>query len=106
MGRNVFEDIGFSPEEAAVLKLKADLNTKIVKAAGGYTQKALQRKLGTSQPRISDLLRGKIAKFSLDTLAAYAELLGLHVEIKTSGPRKQVRTRGAAAGVSNFVLQR
>ncbi len=66
MSQKLFEDLGFSPQEAAALKLKADLNTKIVKAAAGYTQQELQSKLGTSQPRVSDLLRGKMAKFSLD----------------------------------------
>ncbi len=99
MSQKLFEDLGFSPQEAAALKLKADLNTKIVKAAAGYTQRELQNKLRTSQPRVSDLLRGKMAKFSLDTLVVYAELLGLRTEIKTTGLRKNARTRGAAAGL-------
>jgi predicted XRE-type DNA-binding protein len=102
MSQKLFEDLGFSPQEAAALKLMADINTKIVKAAAGYTQQELQNKLGTSQPRVSDLLRGKMAKFSLDTLVVYAELLGLRTEIRTSGPKKQARTRGAAAG-AHFV---
>jgi predicted XRE-type DNA-binding protein len=99
MSQKLFEDLGFSPAEAAVLKLKADLNTRIVKAAARYTQQELQNKLGTSQPTVSDLLRGKMAKFSLDTLVLYAELLGLRTEIKTTEAKKQSRTRGAAAGV-------
>jgi predicted XRE-type DNA-binding protein len=99
MSYKLFDDLGFSPQEAATLKLKADLNTKIVKAAAGYTQHELQNKLGTSQPRVSDLLRGKMSKFSLDTLVMYADLLGLRTEIKTTRPRRQARTRGASAGV-------
>jgi predicted XRE-type DNA-binding protein len=91
MSQKLFEDLGFSPQEAAALKLKADLNTRIVKAATGYTQQELQNKLGTSQPRVSDLLRGKISKFSLDTLVVYAELLGLRTEIRTTQPKKYVR---------------
>lgn len=59
MSQKLFEDLGFSPQEAAALKLKADLNTRIVKAAAGYTQQELRKRLGTSQPRVSDLLRGK-----------------------------------------------
>jgi predicted XRE-type DNA-binding protein len=98
MSHKLFEDLGFSPQEAAALKLKADLNTRIVKAAAGYTQQELRNKLGTSQPRVSDLLRGKMAKFSLDTLVVYAELLGLRTEIKATAVRKDSRTRGAAAG--------
>jgi hypothetical protein len=39
-----------------------------------------------------------MAKFSLDTLVLYAELLGLRTEIKTTEAKKQGRTRGAAAG--------
>jgi predicted XRE-type DNA-binding protein len=98
MSQKLFEDLGFSPQEAAALKLKADLNTRIVKAAAGYTQQELLHKLGTSQPRVSDLLRGKMAKFSLDTLVVYAELLGLRTEIKTTEVKKHARSRGAAAG--------
>ncbi|MGA2022396.1 MAG: XRE family transcriptional regulator [Candidatus Sulfotelmatobacter sp.] len=96
MSQKLFEDLGFSPQEAAALKLKADLNTRIVKAAAGYTQQELRDMLGTSQPRVSDLLRGKMSKFSLDTLVVYAELLGLRTEIKTT--KRQARTRGVAAG--------
>jgi predicted XRE-type DNA-binding protein len=100
MAQNLFEEIGFSPAEAAALKLKADLNTRIVKAASRYTQQELQNVLGTSQPRVSDLLRGKMAKFSLDTLVLYAELLGLRTEIKTTETKRHSRTRGNAVGVS------
>jgi predicted XRE-type DNA-binding protein len=87
MSSELFEDIGFSSAQAAALKLKADLNTKIAKAAAGYTQQQLQARLGTSQPRVSDLLRGKMSKFSLDMLVVYAELLGLQTEIKTKRKR-------------------
>src|SRR5579864_4377986 len=103
MSQKLFEDLGFSPQRAAALNLKADLHSRIVKVAGRFTQRELQSKLGTSQPRVSDLLRGKMGKFSLDTLVLYAELLGLHIEIKTSESGKQARTRGAAAG-ADFVL--
>jgi predicted XRE-type DNA-binding protein len=103
MSKNVFEDLGFSPEEAAALKLKTDLHTKVVKCAGQYTQGRLQKILDESQPRVSDLLRGKMSKFSLETLVVYAEKLGLHTEIRTTVPRKQARTRGAAAS-AHFVL--
>jgi predicted XRE-type DNA-binding protein len=92
MSRNVFEDIGFSPEKAAALKLKADLHSKI---AYRHSQRELQNILQTSQPRISDLLRGKMSKFSLDMLVEYAERLGLETSIRT-----RARTRGASAELS------
>jgi predicted XRE-type DNA-binding protein len=99
MARNLFEDIGFSPEKAAALKLKADLHTKIVKVASRYSQRELQNLLQASQPRISDLLRGKMSKFSLEMLVSYAERLGLKTSIKI-----QARTRGASAGIANLAL--
>jgi len=99
MTRNVFEDIGFSSEKAAALKLKADLHTKIVKAASSYTQRELGNLLQTTQPRISDLLRGKMSKFSLDMLVFYAERLGLTTTIKT-----QARTQRASAGTQSLAL--
>ena len=83
MKSNVFEQIGFSPEEAAALKMKAELHSQIIKAIKrrGYTQAALQKRLDESQPRISDLMTGKISKFSLETLVTYAEALGLRPQI-------------------------
>lgn len=104
MPRNVFEDLGFSPEEAATLKIKTDLHTKIVRRAGRYTQHELQSILSTSQPRVSDLLHGKMSKFSLEMLLIYARKLGLHVELKTTEASKQARVRGAAAGAAHFML--
>ena len=101
MAKNVFEDLGFSPEEAAALKLKADLHSKVVKSAGRYSQKQLQTILGEPQPRVSDLLRGKMSKFSLEMLVIYAEKLGLRTEIKTRQIKtRKARSRGAAAGLA------
>lgn len=96
MAKNLFEDLGFSPEEAAALKLKTDLHTKVVRAAARYSQRQVQTILDESQPRVSDLLRGKMSKFSLETLVIYAEKLGLRTEIKT----RKARSRGAAAGLT------
>ena len=81
--RNVFDDLGFSGAEARVLKMKADLHSKIIRRVKHYTQAQLQTILGEPQPRISDLLRGKISKFSLETLIHYADLLQMHPEIRT-----------------------
>jgi predicted XRE-type DNA-binding protein len=83
MKNNVFEQIGFSPEEAASLKMKSELHSQIIKTIKkrGYTQADLQKRLDESQPRISDLMTGKISKFSLETLIAYAEALSLHPQI-------------------------
>jgi predicted XRE-type DNA-binding protein len=85
---NVFEQLGFSQSEAAALKMKAELHAIVVRAASRYSQAELQEILQESQPRVSDLLRGKISKFSLETLVCYAEALGMHPQIKASVPRK------------------
>lgn len=84
--RNVFDDLGFSSHEADVLTMKAELHSKIVRRAKHYSQAELQRILHVSQPRISDLLRGKIARFSLETLIDYAQALNMRPEIRTHEP--------------------
>jgi predicted XRE-type DNA-binding protein len=84
--RNVFDDLGFSSEESAALTMKAELHSKIIRCSKNYTQSQLQQILDESQPRISDLLRGKISKFSLETLVTYADALHLRPEIKTHEP--------------------
>jgi len=72
---NVFEDVGFAPKEAEHLRIRADLMIEITQliAARGLTQTAAAALLGVSQPRISDLVHGKIERFSIDTLI---EMLG------------------------------
>jgi predicted XRE-type DNA-binding protein len=72
---NVFADLGFDAEEAQNLKIRADLMIEITKLieSKGLTQAAAAELLGVTQPRISDLVRGKIDRFSVDTLI---EMLG------------------------------
>ena len=72
---NVFRDLGFPPEEAEHLKVRADLMIQLTKVirGRGLTQAQAAKLLGVSQPRVSDLVRGKIDRFSIDTLV---EMLG------------------------------
>ena len=72
---NVFRDLGFSAEEAENLKVRADLMIQLTKLiqARGLTQARAARLLGVTQPRVSDLVRGKIDRFSIDGLV---EMLG------------------------------
>jgi predicted XRE-type DNA-binding protein len=87
--RNVFDDLGFSPEEAAALHIKSKLHSKIVDyAKKHFSQGQLQEMLGEPQPRVSDLLTGKISKFSLETLVNYAEALQMRPEIRIHEPIK------------------
>lgn len=72
---NVFRDLGFAEDEAENLKIRADLMIELSKLieAQGLTQAAAAELLGVTQPRISDLMRGKIDRFSVDSLI---EMLG------------------------------
>ena len=83
---NVFDQLGFTREESDLAVMKTELLTKIVRCAEHYSQADLQKMLGASQPRISNLLTGKIANFSLDTLIEYATALNMRPEIKTHKP--------------------
>lgn len=81
---NVFIDLGFSPEEAAILSMRAALMVELgqVIKERGWTQTAAASALGVSQSRISDLMRGKWDKFSLDMLITLATKAGRKVELK------------------------
>lgn len=87
---NVLDDLGFSPEQAATLKFKAELYQAILKYAQKYSQKELQAILGVPQPRISELLNGKIANKSVDKLLYYAGRLGLEATAKFTQTHKEV----------------
>jgi predicted XRE-type DNA-binding protein len=79
---NVFEDLGFSPGEAENLQLRAQLMSKIRAETRDMTQAEAARLFGVTQPRINDLLRGKIDKFSLDALVNMLAAAGLRVEMR------------------------
>jgi predicted XRE-type DNA-binding protein len=79
---NVLDDLGFSPEHATALKFKAELYQAILKCAKKYSQKELQIILGDPQPRVSELLNGKIANKTVDTLLHYAGRLGIEAKAK------------------------
>jgi predicted XRE-type DNA-binding protein len=87
---NVLDDLGFSPEQATALKFKAELYQAILKYAEKYSQKELQVILGEPQPRVSELLNGKIANKSVDKLLYYAGRLGIEAKAKFSQTRKEV----------------
>ena len=81
---NVFLDLGFGKDEAENLKLRAELMMKIEDyvRVSGRTQVEAAKRLGLSQPRLNDLLRGKIDKFSLDALVNMLAKAGMRIEIK------------------------
>ncbi len=88
---NVFRDIGFRREEAEHLLVRADLMIQLQKliASRRLKQRAAAKLLGVTQPRVSDLLRGRIDLFSTDALIDMLARLGAQV-------RFTVKVRAAA----------
>jgi predicted XRE-type DNA-binding protein len=80
---NVFRDLGFQAAEAENLKLRSDLMIALSRLIERrrLTQVQAAAVLGVSQPRISDLVRGKIDRFSLDTLVAMLGHAGVRVRL-------------------------
>ncbi len=79
---NVFSDVGFPRAEAENLLLRAQLMSKIRDIARGTTQAEAAKLFGVTQPRLNDLLRGRIEKFSLDALINVLAKAGMHVELR------------------------
>ena len=81
---NVFTDLGFSPDEAAILQMRADLMADLRKfiKTKELTQAKAAEILGVSQSRVSDLTRGKWERFSLEMLITLATRAGMRVSLK------------------------
>ena len=81
---NVFTDLGYSPDEAAILQMRADLMADLRKwiKAKRLTQARAAEILGVSQSRVSDLIRGKWERFSLEMLISLATRAGMQVTLK------------------------
>jgi predicted XRE-type DNA-binding protein len=81
---NIFKALGFDSEESLDLKLRSDvlmiINKIIVKKK--YDARQLQSVLGENQPRVSELLNGKLDKLSLSRLVRYVAKLGQSIEIR------------------------
>lgn len=80
---NVFTDLGFPPGEAAVMALRADLmgRLRLLIEERGWSQEEAAAALSIGQSRVSDLVRGKWDKFSLDMLITLAARAGKRVEL-------------------------
>jgi len=81
---SVWDALADTPEEAANLRARAELMQQIeaiVKAAG-WTQAEAAKRSGVTQPRMNDLLRGRISRFSLDALVNMATALGRRVRVE------------------------
>lgn len=83
---SVWDALSDTPEEAANLRLRAELMRQIssIVEANGWSQTEAATHCGITQPRVSDLMRGRIASFSLDALVNIATALGkrVHMELE------------------------
>ena len=87
--RNVFRDLGFDIDESENLRIRSDLMIELSQLIQnkGWTQVQAAELMGVSQPRISDLVRGKIDRFSIDSLIAMLGSAGVRVRITTTASR-------------------
>lgn len=83
---SVWDAIEDTPAEAENMRLRSRLLMALAVRIEeqGWTQKAAAERLGVTQPRVSDLVRGKIDLFSLDALVNMAVAAGLRVQLSVS----------------------
>jgi predicted XRE-type DNA-binding protein len=91
---SVLDELGLDRQAALELKLKAALHQRILQLVKrrGYRARDLERVLRIQQPRVSELMRGKVSTLSVARLLLYADLLGAQAEVKL----KEVKSRTAA----------
>lgn len=87
---NVFADMEFDPEEAAVMKIKAELKIALEKEIKrrNLTQAQAAELVGTTRPALNRILTGKLDKLSIDKMVQMHYRLGKQVTVKVTQPRK------------------
>jgi predicted XRE-type DNA-binding protein len=87
---NVFRDLGFAEDEAEHLRIRSSLMIAVRKLIEdrSLTQAEAARLFGVTQPRISNLVRGRIDLFSIDTLIDMLARAGVHVDLVISTARQ------------------
>jgi predicted XRE-type DNA-binding protein len=80
----VWDALADTPEQAANLQARADLMRQIAELiqGEGWKQVEAAERCGVTQPRINDLLRGRVSRFSLDALVNIATALGRRVSVE------------------------
>lgn len=86
---SVWDAIEDTPQEAASMRARSDLMMNLAEVIHqqGMTQAQAASLFGVTQPRISDLVRGKVNLFSLDTLIDMAATAGMTPTVKVSMPK-------------------
>jgi predicted XRE-type DNA-binding protein len=85
---NVLDDLGFTPSESLEIKVKAELYRDLLAhiRERNLSQQELAAVLGIHQPDVSNLLTGRVSKFSVSKLIRFAGKLNLYAEIKLTKP--------------------
>jgi len=85
---SVWDAIAETQEQAANLRARAELMRKIaaIVKESGWTQSEAAKHCGVTQPRINDLLRGRVSRFSLDALVNIATAFGRKVHVELESP--------------------
>ena len=85
---SVWDALADTPEQAANLRARTELMQKIaaIVRENGWTQVEAARRCGVTQPRMNDLLRGRVSRFSLDALVNLATAIGrkVHFELEVA----------------------
>jgi len=83
---NIFEDLGFEPREAVKMKIKAQLMCQISEWIKDkeLKQEEASTLLHVTRPRVSDVMRGKSGKFTIDALVDMLERTGKHVTMQVN----------------------
>ena len=81
---SVWDAVADTPEQAANLQARAELMRQIAEIikANEWKQAEAAEHCGVTQPRINDLLRGRVSRFSLDALVNIATALGRRVHLE------------------------
>jgi predicted XRE-type DNA-binding protein len=95
---SVWDAIEDTPQEAASMRARSELLSAMQQwiKLNGITQTEAARRFGITQPRMSDLVRGKIQLFSLEALMDMATVAGLQPRIQVKVPRAQRRSASRA----------
>ncbi len=86
---DLFDDLGFSPEETLEMKIKAEIWQALLHhiEQHGFTQAYLVTTLKANQPDVSNLLHGKISRISITKLIQFAGRLNLNARVKVTSPK-------------------
>ena len=87
---NIFRDLGFRAAEAENLRIRTELMARLCRLIESerLTQAAAARLFGVTQPRVSDLVRGRIDLFSIDALVKMLARAGIRLTVKARSRRR------------------